>query len=493
MKRKALIVAAATVAGLAVAYGGGAWWAGKAAERTLNKQHEWLASLPYFVVSKREYQRGWFSSTETATIKLNPQLYRFALARDGEPLPQFEVRYTQHVRHGPLPLLFSGDPRPYKAVVNTEFTFSPETRKFLTKLFGEQKPIDIENRIGFTDDGHMSVAIPAFEYEETLAGVKVNWQGLKAELEYDGDFNRVKLDAKVPGMTAVVRERGRFAFDGLQVALDQQRGKTGLMLGTSKADVNSLTLEMTDSPALHVELQKLGYNSQLTETGDFVDGSANLQLAKLLLDGQQYGPAELNTEAKHLHGPTLAKLGKELTRLQQQGLDREQLTDAVLKLARDQGMPLLEHDPQLAIKSLHVRVPDGDIRFAGKVGLKGFVKKDLEQPAEFVKKLNADADFSMPRRVVESLASWQARAMFGGTDSQIAQADLDYLVNQFVEGQLQRLASQNLIRIDGDTLSARASLASGRFVLNGREVPMPWDHPASAPEEDDGDDTATTY
>ncbi|UXY14743.1 YdgA family protein [Chitiniphilus purpureus] len=493
MKRKALILTiAGTLAGLAAAYGGGAWWAGKAAERTLAKQHKWLASLPYFVVTQREYQRGWFSSTESATIKLNPQLYRFMLEREGEALPQFEVRYTQHVQHGPLPLLLSGNPTPYKAVVTTDFVFSAETRQFLEKMFGQQRPISIQNRIGFGDDGRIALGVPAFRYEETLAGVSVTWQGLKAELQYDGDFNKVKLDASAAGLAVTVRDRGRFAFDGLQLALDQARGKTGLMLGTSSAQIKGMTLELSGAQALRAELQDLAYRSELSENGDFVDGSADLKLARLLLDGQQYGPAELATEAKHLHGPTLAKLGRELTRLQQQAPDREQLAAEVLKLARDQGMPLLAHDPQLAIKSLYMRVPDGDIRFAGRVGLKGFVPADLDQPASFVSKLNADAEFTMPRQVLEAVASWQARALFGGTDSQIAQADLDFLVSQFVEGQLQRMASQNLIRIDGDTLSARASLAGGRFVLNGRAVPMPWDEPTAPGPDDDPDAVAAS-
>ncbi|HSC81234.1 MAG TPA: YdgA family protein [Chitinolyticbacter sp.] len=480
MKRKVLIVVAVAAVGLSAAYVGGAWWSGRAVEQTLAKQHQWLASLPYFVISDRSYRRGWFSSTETATLKLNPQLYRFVLEREGEPLPQFEVRYTQHVRHGPLPLLLSGNPMPYKAVVTTDFAFSPETRKFLAKLFGEQKPISVENRIGFGDDSKMSVDIPAFEYEETLAGVKVKWQGLAARIDYDGNFDQVKLDASVPGLTGTVRDKGSFALEGLTFQLDQARGKSTLMLGTTGVHVRALALELLEGHPLKLRMENLDYTSRLNEAGDFVDGSADLQLAKLIINAQQYGPATLQTEAKHLHAPTLAKLGRELTRLQQQGSDREQLTEALLKLAREEGLPLLEHDPMLAVKSLHVRVPDGDIRFSGHVDLKGFKRGDLEQPALFVKKLNANADFSMPRKVVETVASWQARVMFGGADSQIAEADLDFLVNQFVEGQLQRMASQNLIRIDGETLSARASLAAGRFVLNGREVPMPWD--ASQPE-----------
>ncbi|MGL4603225.1 MAG: DUF945 family protein, partial [Iodobacter sp.] len=94
VKRKVLLGSAIAAAILSAAYVGGAYVAGKAAETTLQKQHEWLSSLPYFIVKKHEYQRGWFSSSEKTTLLLNPELYRFFIERAGEELPQFEVTYT---------------------------------------------------------------------------------------------------------------------------------------------------------------------------------------------------------------------------------------------------------------------------------------------------------------------------------------------------------------------------------------------------------------
>ena len=66
---------AAIVAGLALAWGGSAYWAGLQAEKTLDEQYRLLTGLPFFVVKSHSYDRGWFSSTETTELTFNKKLF----------------------------------------------------------------------------------------------------------------------------------------------------------------------------------------------------------------------------------------------------------------------------------------------------------------------------------------------------------------------------------------------------------------------------------
>ncbi|QLG86880.1 YdgA family protein [Chitinibacter bivalviorum] len=482
MKRKVIAGSALGLVVLATGYLGGSYYAGQAVEQTMLKQHDWISKLPYFIVKSHSYQRGWLSSTETTTLQVNPEIYRFLVEKEGEPLQMFEVTYTNHIQHGPFPLLNRLNPIPYKAVVSTEFNYSADTQKFLAKFFGEQKPIHIENRISFNDDGVMKISVPSFDYEEALSGVKAKWQGLEATLDYGGDFKRVKFDATAPGLSGEAKSKGAFHLKDFSVSMDHREGINGLMIGTTGAKVTNFDLNLLENTPIKLSLENLTYQGKVEEKGDFINGSAQIDLAKLILDGKPYGPAIMIAEANHLHGKTLAKLGDEVTVLQKQKLNREQLTTALTKLAKEHGLPLLQNDPEFAIKKLEVKLPDGAIKFSGSVGLKGFVEADLEKPVDLVNKLDAKADFAIPRKVVETLVMWQARNMFSGgaNDGQVNHDDIDFLAGQFVEGQINKLADQNLIRVNGDLLSAKASLKGGKFILNDIAVPLPWDQPAPA-------------
>lgn len=482
MKRKVIAGSALGLIVLATGYLGGSYYAGQAVEQTMLKQHEWISKLPYFIVKSHSYQRNWLSSTEVTTLQVNPELYRFLLEKEGEKLQTFEVTYTNHIQHGPLPLLLRFNPLPYKAVVSTEFKYSADTEKFLAKFFGEQKPITIENRIAFNDDGVMKINVPSFDYEEALSGVKAKWQGLDATLSYGGDFNRVQFEASVPGLSGQAKEKGSFALQGLSVSLNQSKGANGIMIGTNTAKVAQFDLDMREGNPLKLKLENLVYQGKVNEDGQFINGSAQLDLSKLLLNDKPYGPAVMIAEANHLHGKTLAKISDEITLLQKQKLNREQLTEALSKLAKEHGLPLLQNDPEFAIKKLEVKLPDGKIHFAGSVGLKGFVEADLDKPVSLVSKLDAQADFAIPRKVVETLVMWQARNMFAGAEEgQINHEDIDFLASQFVEGQINKLSDQNLIRVEGDLLSAKASLKGGKFILNDIAVPLPWDQEQDLP------------
>lgn len=474
MNQKIVLGGIAALTGACALWVGGAYYAGKSAESTLDKQYKWLAEQPYFVIKARTYQRGWFSSTETATLAVNPELYRFFLAKEGTPLPVFEVTYTNRVLHGPLPLIGQFNLRPAKAVVQTELQFAPETQKLLSRFFGTQKPIEVENRIGFNDDGVIQLKVPGFDYEETISGIKAKWQGLNATIDYGGDFNRVLLNARAPGMTGAAKGKGNFSFSGLDFSVDHTRGKAGLMLGETRAKLANFTLDIADESPLKIALENLSYTGKLGEADNFINGEAAINLAKLVLNDKAYGPAELQAEATHLHGPTLAKLNDEFNKLQKRSLKREELTDEIVKLAKAHGMPLLINDPHFGIRKLEIKLPEGTLKFSAGLGLKGFKEKDLDNPVEFVSKLSAKADFTVPRKIVETLVMWQARSMFGGPESGVSNADLDYLAGQFVEGQINRLADQKLIQVDGDLLTAAATLEGGEFTLNDILVPLPW-------------------
>lgn len=474
MKQKIVLGSIAALTCVGALWVGGAYYAGKSAEDTLDKQYNWLLEQPYFVIKNRDYQRGWFSSTETATLAINPEIYRFLLEKEGTPLPAFEVSYTNHVLHGPIPLIGQFNLRPAKAVVQTEFKFSEETQKLLSRFFGDQKPIEVQNRIAFDDDGVIQIKIPHFDYEEPLSGIKAKWQGLHASINYGGDFNRVKLVATAPGLEGTAKGKGQFSFTDFNITIDHARGNAGLMLGDTHAKLASFTLDIPDESPLKIALENLSYTGNLSEKDDFINGEVGINLAKLVLNDKAYGPAELEAEATHLHGPTLAKLSDEFNKLQKRSLKREELTDEIIKLAKTHGMPLLTNNPHLGIRKLEVKLPEGMIKFSAGIGLNGFQEKDLDNPVDLISKLSAKADFTVPRKIVDTMVMWQARNMFGGPESSVNSADLDYLAGQFVEGQINRLADQKLIRVNGDILSASASLEDGEFTLNDILVPLPW-------------------
>lgn len=481
MNQKALIGSGIALGVLTLSFLGATWQAGRSAQFTLDKQHKLIADLPYFVVKSRDYQRGLFSSQERTTLTLNPALiepYFNILKATGQNLPSFELTYTQHVRHGPLPLLSQGNFTVLKAAVTTDIAFSEDNRKLLAKFFGDQKPLQIENRIGFNDAGVFTLKVPAFNYEETLAKVKSTWSGLDASIAYGGDFEKVDIVAKAPGFRLEAGEKGTFELKNLSFEAHNVRGVAGLMLGEGKLSLAELTAKINDkNKPLDVRLDTLDYRVKSGAQGDFIDASGDITLKTLTLNEKVYGPATLAVEAKHLHAPTLATLNQRMTALQKELPNPANQTDRLLKILRADGTPLLKNDPSLALKELHVKLPEGDLRLKADLALKGFEEADLDKPLKILEKLQASVDVSVPAKVIETYVLWQARSMIATDTSEGQRADtedLDNLARNLMESQIRKLVAQNLIRQEGDKLHTHAEWKAGQLRVNGTEVPLPW-------------------
>ncbi|HET19395.1 MAG TPA: DUF945 family protein, partial [Chromatiales bacterium] len=78
-----------------------ATWMAKTVEENLAAQYSQLEANPYLKVVKRDYQRGFYRSTETVTFELFDPL-EAALA-EGEEIKPLRLTLRTDILHGPLP------------------------------------------------------------------------------------------------------------------------------------------------------------------------------------------------------------------------------------------------------------------------------------------------------------------------------------------------------------------------------------------------------
>lgn len=474
------VIAIGTIATAVIVYGGGSFLIGKAVENTMRKQYQWLSQSVLYTVKQREYEFGWFSSFEKTTLTINPEIVRFFLEKEGQTLPAFEVTYTHHIRHGPLPLIRHFNFHPYKAVVETQLSFSPETQKKLKKFFGDRTPVQIENRIDFSDNGKLMVKIPPFNYEEALSKTKAQWQGMVGTLHYGGDFKSIQAHFQIPGFDGQIHNKGNLRLSNFGIQLDRKQGLNGLMLGIAGLNLGKLsfTSKKEDGAPFSIDIDQLLFNNQVQEAKEFIDADMHIKLAQLTIDKKRYAPIEWKMTANHLYAPTLLVLSQKIGELRKEHLEDNERSEAMLQFAQSEGIPLLTHDPRLVIQKFQIQSPEGIIRLSAELGLNDFKEADLKTQSSFLSKLNVKVDLTLPRTVLESIAFWKARDMFGDENSNISSADLEYLTNQFVQGQINQLVQQNLIRLEGKNLSTTLSVKNGQFMLNNTVIPMPWDLPS---------------
>jgi uncharacterized protein YdgA (DUF945 family) len=267
------------------------------------------------------------------------------------------------------------------------------------------------------------------------------------------------------------------------MGVDNVRGQSGLMLGNRTLTIDNVDINWLDETPLHLIFNQIAYGSKLTEADAYINGEGKFNVASFMLDNKHYGPVRFLGEAKHLHAPTLAVLTKEIAQLQKDGLTTGAVTDAaVLEVFRKSGFPLLEHNPELAIRELFVKTPDGDIQLSASIGIRGFEKADIDFPLALFNKINANAQVSIPRQVLEAMIVLQTQMMLGNDQGNNSE-DMRLLIGQIVEGQINKLAQEKYIHLRGNNITTHAILKAGNLTLNGVPVVLPWQQPITSPKQ----------
>ncbi|WP_137939423.1 YdgA family protein [Chitinivorax sp. B] len=469
--------------GVVVVWFGTTWWAGTSAEQALTEQQQKLSKLPYFKLKAAAYNRGFFSSEQEVTLELSDAVtwpYQLYLRYAGKQYQPISLTYRQHIKHGPFPQLSTLDFRPYKAVVTTELLLPDDVKAKLKPFFGDKPPVNLETRIGFNNDGVITAKVPAFDYQEAISGVKIQWQGLDSQFAYNGQYNQFQLAGNIPGLKLDAAGKATVDLKALTFNGKTHSGVAGLMLGESSGKLASVAVDIKEGTAFAATLENLQYQSSTEAEGDFVNAKGRFDIGALLLEGKRYGPATLDAAARHLHAPTLAKLDQAIIALQRQPLNDEEATSKAFETLKKSGLPLLQHDPELVLNKLTIQLPEGKVNANAGIKLIGLVEQDLENPVQLLERINARADLKLPKPVVDTYVRLLIRntliSRSGSaadiTPEQVEQ--MDELARQLVQGQVANLIDQKMIREEGQNLAIALLWKQGKLSINGNDVPLPW-------------------
>ena len=496
-------VVAGVVALLVLAYPAATWWTGKQVESRLAEQYKSVEQVPFIKVVKRDYQRGFTSSTEVVTFEIMGDLIR-GLADlepkaegDGkapEPLT-FTVRSV--IKHGP----FAGG-QMAAAVSDSELVIDEAAKKDLAKVFGDQKPIAVHTVIGFDGGGRSTVESPAFTHlVEGAGGGKLTWGGIKADLSFTRDVDSFTLQGTMPKLEIKDDKGVHMLMSDIRMSGDQKRlfkDEPLLYGGSQRFEVAQIQISapMQDVPGLTgesglavvptkpVSMKNVVYVVDIPfNGGEFMDISARMSSASILVDQQEYGPAHYDLSMKHLHARTIAKLYRAAVQMYADPAALKRDPGAAMSALAEPAKELLGHNPEFALERISFTSAHGEAKISASVKLKDAKPEDLALPMALVGKVDATADLKLPAALLADLGSAKAQS-----------PDEKEAHKQMFTAQVDALAQQGYVTNTNGVLESKFSFQGGKLSINGK----PFDPRAlagagaGAPGEEDDEEDAQT-
>lgn len=496
MKR---ILLASTLPIAAAVFLGTPYYLGIQAQKSLTKQHQVLADTFLFDVVSHEYNRGWFSSEETTVVRFHPNI----LANLSNHLPNNirtvldkPVVLKNHVRHG----LFANGIRPVRAVIDTELQYDPAVEKILARFFGNEIPATIHNVIHLDGSGVLSVRITPFDYEE-LSGIKLDWQGMDTEVQYQADFARYQTNFNIPALKAILADKGELSFEGISLKTDTRPSNSGIALGSSETKLNKFHLEWHDkldysfrlnelvnmvtdlqigafinptgsiAPS-KVELHDLSYTTQTDEQQGFINSNGVFSFAALNYGEDQYGPLTIDVAAKHIDATALNALKHRWEQIAMEKQDSNKTHELVLAAIRNEGAGIFTNNPEFSLNRFEFQTPQGDIKANGTLGFNNLNNADLEDFSAIVSKINANFHLDLAEPLLTQLAISQARNLFSTENPDDAQEieEINETVRLMMDSTLYTLAEEGFLNRQNGRIATQINLSDNRLKLNDKDL-----------------------
>ncbi|MBP6562418.1 MAG: YdgA family protein [Neisseriaceae bacterium] len=490
------------VAGVAVVLAAAAlllpYYFGGKAEASLAKQYQLLAQSPMVEVLSRQYERRWFSSTETMTIKLKEDLINGLPEDVVENIRQTMgegIQITNHIKHGP----FVGGFSLARAKVDSTIAYPDLMNRGLLLLFTDKTPLVIHQTLGLFGGGTINIDSPDFDFKG-LSDTNIKWQGFQFVVDYKGNFDEMIGELTMPGMVWQMSNQSSVSYDGFQYQFSGLTAPTGLWMGQNQLDVkrfavtwgeedkakvdellgmvNKLQFGALIKPILNsdtksIVVDDIHFSSDMAaaDSADFVKATGQVRFAKATLGRDVYGPLEVEVVGDHLHAASMAAWTKALKDLSAKALNGESYAEEMLKLINNEVLAVLVHNPQISLKTFKLTTPQGLLSAAGHMNFKGVEEADMSNFASFLRKVDVKMDIDVPQAFLGDMAAAQAANLFDvgeGDDKQEQIRQIEETTKYMVDSMIINMREEGYLTITDKVVNLRVRLQDGNLLFNDK-------------------------
>lgn len=454
---KKLPIAVAAVAAVVLV---GPFACGQFAERRANALLDaGLEQLPWLVVTERSWDRGWFTSQQTLTV-------RAALPGESGAAGQFTVHNA--MLHGPV-LGLSGLGA---ARVRTTVDLPEELRAKIRATFGEESALYVVTRIGFLGGGSTKLRSEGRTLTVEDDATQISYETATAELDFSGDFRKSSFDGRLPRVEIRGADGGLAVMEGITLDGSSKRLKGFDYLSDGEFALRVAKLEASSATG-SFKSEKLHYEGEV----DVDDGlvAVQLKIGSGKVEAAQLESLDLDVRETHydftlrrLHAESVDAFYRSMQEAYRgaaaaQAGEVSLLEDeAAMRLGfieplKEQAANLLAHDPELSFDRVGFRTPEGELVLKGVLRVVGLTLEELQVAGlgALVSRLQADITCELSQPLVEKFPN-------GAT---VVGAGLD----------------NGFLKREGGKLVARIEYGEGRLRINGKEQPLPMGMGLSGP------------
>lgn len=386
-------------------------------------------SQPFIRMSSGQYQRGYLGSEFQGTLVLmNPETGQSQT-----------IGYQARVTHGILGSLMAFEPKG---------GWSPEDADWFPK---EQPELTLESRLW--GSATLEFSAPEMNLGSADSGESLESSGGMARLSIGDAGSSAALLLKWPSLSVSGPDMNIQVAD-VYAEQTMTHLQGDIWTGEGEMRVGSTHIEPVGQPAVTLQGLSVTGASEATPDGERVSSSGTLRLDDVSLQGESYGPHQVQLSLDNLDVDSWSRLSESMSELQllaaQQKADGKNRFDqqmAAMTKVNTALRDLAAAGFSAGIPELSLATPEGEVNGSLVISHPELTADQKSDMLLIMQRLQGKMSLRLPAALAENYPA--------------------------VRMQVAPLIKQGLLVQDGDELAMTASLKDLKVDVNGTEIPLP--------------------
>jgi len=493
--KKLIIIAAVIVLGVA-AWAGATLYVGNSARDYYFGNLEKYGRFGPIAIKNRSYMKSFFDARAETVLDITVPAGKDE--ESGELLTEsVQMVFEHRIQHGPF--VSGRGPNgnlslaPAAALIETRLAGIESTEAKLAALLDtipELREAVAIARISYDGETQSLLTVPGFNKQ--VKETELGWGGLTVAGVYHPVAGTMVGSLDMPQLT-IRGEDGLITWDGASADFDLVEALPMLYVGTTNVTYRGLEADMPvkDKPERQAfSMAGIDMTSTSRFDGAMLHYDQGITFNGLTVDGETFGPLELEMEAKNLDGQVLSAFQQQMLDFYASDAfnDPEQLAAQLLPMYSELMIGLLPGEPEMKIRRFHLTTPMGVADGSFNLRVSALPAEAVEQlrqnplaALQYVQYLDSALDLVADETLVRSALSATMESQVKNQIEQARQANpeleidesqLAQMVEQQLNMQLEMLVAQNFIERDGNRLKSHATFSDGELMVNGNPLPL---------------------
>ena len=380
------------------------------------------------------------------------------------------------------PILNPGDNIKAKIEHLDGFEFSTETRKKFFDLFGNDNPLHMKSKKLGNGNTDFTFVLDSLDYLDPKTGSKTHTSALTGKAMFNKSYNKVNTNASMPSINFDDGKSMQVTAHDLSLASNQAHGYSWLWFGTEVVKLDHLAID-NSTPDLHLNFDGMSMKENVKKHGKLVDFEMDFSLKSVNWGNEGLGPVHMALRLSNIDGKKFADINEDAKNLDQAKLTQEERVAAVTGMLRKFGLATLNNGASIDIQDISVKYHDMTAGLNGRITFNNVQSSDFESQKLIWEKVVARINVRVPMALVIDISRVTSRNNLEQQNiknkilNQPAQPVTDDAVNMMakamVDNLIGKLLQEKLVQIKHDTLLSTIEIKQGKFIINGKEVPLP--------------------